>query len=461
MPIALNKGNNTALTKGDTDVQKVLVGLGVCFSAHPDCEVDASAFLLGTEQKVRSDTDFIFYNQSTDADAAFITLLQNNTEESQDQHNFSINLERVPNSVTRLVFCLTLHDAENRKHRFGMASKVWLRITDTTTDTELLMFENCDFSTETAIQAGELYRRDGRWRFRAIGQGYAGGLEALALGYGVHLEASQVDDIEVEIPLDSQVPKTLADLEEQSPSTAQAAPSQGEDLPTLSKRKRRTLTDILRAEALEIRSRLKPILAQINSALHHGVNESGSRMILDKILQQVLGYTIPEIKVEQNIRGRSADYVISPNGTDTLVIEAKRVGSPLREKQIYQATSYAAHAGIDWTLLTNVAVWRLYKVTSIDKIDPQLVFTIDLHKGISEDAAYHFALISKLGIMRRTQLEKLWQTRRALSTENLISAITNDDVLVRIRNVISRDNGIHLDIADIRAAVERDILKLE
>ena len=153
--------------------------------------------------------------------------------------------------------------------------------------------------------------------------------------------------------------------------------------------------------------------------------------------------------------------LIDKRPISALVIEVKRVGLALRDKQIYQATSYAAHSGISWALLTNVTVWRLYKVTNAGKIEATLVFTIDLHKGLTEDAAYYFALISKMGIVRKAQLERLWLTRRALSPERLISAILNDDVLARIRNVISRENGINLDLADVRAAVERDILKLE
>ncbi|RYD84046.1 MAG: stress protein, partial [Verrucomicrobiaceae bacterium] len=229
---------------------------------------------------------------------------------------------------------------------------------------------------------------------------------------------------------------------------------------SLSKKKRRTTADIMAAITADMRTRLKPILPQISAALHNDLNESSSRLILDRILQHVLGYSIEEIKAEQRIQGRTADYVLISEGVDTIVIEAKRIGSVLKEKQIFQATSYAAYSGIKWALLTNVAVWQLYKVSTTDKIEPHLVFTIDLRKGLTEDAAYFFALISRCGMMRKTPLERLWLTRRALSPESLISAILHEDVLNRIRNVIARDNGISLDLADIKAAVERDILKL-
>lgn len=99
-------------------------------------------------------------------------------------------------------------------------------------------------------------------------------------------------------------------------------------------------------------------------------------------------------------------------------------------------------------------------MTTAEKIVPTLVFTIDLQKGLTDDAAYYFALISKTGIVKKTQLDRLWLTRKSLSSESLISALLNDDVLTRIRNVIARENGINLDLADVRAAVEQDILKL-
>lgn len=214
-------------------------------------------------------------------------------------------------------------------------------------------------------------------------------------------------------------------------------------------------------QAEEVGNHLRLLLPQIMSALNAGINESGSRLILDKMLQHVLGYTIEEIKTEQRIQGRCADYVLSPGGMDTAVIEAKRIGSPLKQKQIFQATSYAAYSGIRWAILTNVVVWQLYKVTTTDKVEPHLVFTVDLTKGISNEAALNLTLISRMGIVRKTPLERMRLMTRALSTESLITAILHEDVLSRIRRVIAQENGILLDLTAIKAAVERDILKLE
>jgi len=339
-----------------------------------------------------------------------------------------------------------------------MAQKIAFILTEADTGNEILRFEAKDnLSSETALLIGELYIREGKWKFRAVGQGYAGGLDSLARGFGVGLGDQSVAHYEdSEDPMDLQVPKTLVDLAARS---FMKEPVDDEKT-SLSKRKRRSTSDVMADRAEDIRAKMKPILIEINSALRHGANESATRLILDRILQEVLGYSISEINPEQNIQGRKADYVLSPAGVDTIVIEAKRVGLALREKQIYQATSYAAHSGITWALLTNVAVWRLYKITASEKIEANLVFTIDLQKGLSDDAAYYFALISRAGIQRKTQLERLWLTRKALSAESLVSAVLNDEVLVRIRNVIARENGIQLDLADVRAAVEQDILKL-
>lgn len=462
MATNLKRGENAFIDKEKVKGNPLTIGFQFDFECDTPHDIDASAFLLGADGRIQSDADFIFYNQRNDKSGGFIELLDSDDiAMSKDRHQFTIDLTRVPSSVHRIVFCLTLHEAELRNQNFGMAKRVCIRILNGTTDDELLTFESADeLTTETALHLGELYRKDHDWKFRGVGQGYAGGLDAMARGFGVNIQPPRVDEFrESEFPLESQVPRTIADLETDKEPEPEL--NFEEQRPTLSRRKRRTSTDILAAQAAEIRGLMKPILVQINTAIQNSANESGSRLLLDKILQEVLGYSFSEIKPEQKIQGRSADYVISPAGLDTIVIEAKRVGLALREKQLYQATGYAAHSGISWVILTNLAVWELYKVTNTAKIVATLVFTIDLRKGLTDDAAYYFALISRKGITRKGHLERLWQTRKALSTESLARAILNDEVLIRIRNVISRENGIHLDISDVRAAVEQDILKLE
>lgn len=460
MATTIQQGGNCGLGQAGLGGSQCFVGLGWSWQGSGPCEVDASAFVLNERGQVCSEGSFVFYNQPADDLGGFLTLLeppplsqdQDGGEGSTlDRQGFMLELDKAPAHVSRVVFCLTLHEAEARGQSFSQAAHVHLRVADPGTGAEVLRFTAAGgFGAETAVAVGELYRRGGEWKFRAVGQGYAGGLAALARSFGVCL-----DDKPTPAPTPHPARQAAAPGEAPAP---EPEPEEGGNLLT---RKKRRSVDILAAQAAEVRTRLKALLPQIVSALQMGANESSSRLILDKILQQVLGYSLEEIKAEQRIEGRSADYVLSPGGQDMVVIEAKRIGGPLKEKQIFQATSYAAYAGIKWAILTNVVVWRLYKISTTDKIEPHLVFTVDLQKGVSEDAAHHLTLISRAAIVRKTPLDRLWLLRRALSTESLISAILHEEVLARIRKVVAQENGIQLDLADIKSAVERDILKLD
>lgn len=205
---------------------------------------------------------------------------------------------------------------------------------------------------------------------------------------------------------------------------------------------------------------MKPLLPQIFNAAASNINESSTRLVLDRIFQDILGYTLTEIKTEQKIQGRAADYVLSPDGQDTIVIEAKKAGAPLRQKQIFQATSYAAYSGIQWAILTNLLEWQFYKVSTIEKVDPQLVFIIDLQRGLDDDNAYNFMLISKFGVLRKGLIEKIWLKQVGLKMETLIGAILNDDVISKIRAIIVRETGGNITNEEVKKAIETDVLKL-
>ncbi len=446
MSISIPRGGNQPIKIRDAHDRKTVIGLNwSTLCSDNSFDIDASAFLLDEQGKVRSGADFIFYNQPCHALNPFICLDENLIpgkpligipNEEADRQSFSLDLNEVPPTVHRIVFCLTIHEAEQRGQNFGMTDWLKVRLMDQSVGEDMMHFQTSkEFSTETAIQLGEVYRRGAEWKFRAVAQGYAGGLSSLAKSFGVDLELAEASDPSTKL---DPIAFTVS-LDQDAQESLQIEPNEASIF--LSKRKRRSSGDIITAIAEEIRARLKSILPQVNVALQNCANESSSRLILDRILQHVLGYSIEEIKAEQKIQGRSADYVLAPGGSDTVVIEAKRIGAPLKEKQIFQATSYAAYAGIKWALLTNITVWQLYKVSTTDKIEPHLVFTIDLRKGLTDDAVFYFALISRSGIIRKTPLDRLWLTRRALSPESLITAILHDDVLLRIRNVVARENG--------------------
>lgn len=454
MSIHVPKGGNQSLAEAGIARQQCFIGLGWSSRNHAPCEIDASAFVLTENGLVSSDGSFIFYNRRCDEVSEFLILIDNEVipqaedqelASSLDRQGFMLDFSKIPAHVSRVAFCLTIHEADARGQSFAVTEHVHLRLVDPETGLEALRFRVDDgFENETAIVMAEIYQRAGQWKFRAVGQGYAGGLAALAGGFGVKLQ---------EAPSEPAQPQP----EENSGATPNA--ESGAGFPLV--KTRRGSREIIGEHAQEIRSRIKSLLPQIMAGLAAGTNEGSSRIILDKILQQVLGYSIEEIKAEQRIQGRSADYVLSPGGVDMAVIEAKRIGGPLKEKQIFQATSYAAYAGIKWAILTNIITWRLYKITTVDKIEPHLVFTIDLSAGVSAEASHFLALISRNGIVRKAPLERLWLLRRALSTESLISAILHEDVLQRIRKIVAQENGIQLDLATIKSAVERDILKLE
>lgn len=132
----------------------------------------------------------------------------------------------------------------------------------------------------------------------------------------------------------------------------------------------------------------------------------------------------------------------------------------VKERQIFQATSYGAYAGIKWALLTNAVVWQLYHISTGDKIETDLVFTIDLRDGLDDDEAHYFYLISKPGMARKNLLNKLWQKISALCYDNIVTAILNDDVISKIRIILSKQTDHKVTNDELRATIEENIFQL-
>jgi len=220
--------------------------------------------------------------------------------------------------------------------------------------------------------------------------------------------------------------------------------------------------DAIIEEIKNLRPTLDPILPALNAAILNKQNESDTRLILDKILQDVLGYSIEEIKTEQKIQGKKADYVVSIDGKDTMVIEAKKAGMALRDKQVFQATSYAAYSGIKWAVLTNGPIWQLYRVTVIDKVKYIPMYSIDIRDGLSRviDAQY-FYLLSKNGMKKQSLLENLWVKIDALKYENIVSTLLKDEILSSIAGSLSDEFGCKLNIKDVKKALMVDVLQIE
>lgn len=191
MAVSLVKGGNVSLTKVDPGIKKALVGLGWDARATDGSgfDLDASIFMLGNNDKVRSDADFIFYNNKTSADGSVVHSGDNLTGAGDgDDEQILIELKNVPSDVHKIIFAVTIHDAEARRQNFGMVNNAFIRIVNQETEREVVRFDlSEDASIETAMGFGELYRRRGDWKFRAVEQGYQGGLGPLARSYGVNI----------------------------------------------------------------------------------------------------------------------------------------------------------------------------------------------------------------------------------------------------------------------------------
>ncbi|MFW9081751.1 TerD family protein [Pseudomonas sp. P2757] len=190
MALTLQKGGNLSLTKTDPSLTKILVGLGWDPRATDGAEfdLDASAFLVSASGKVRSDADFIFYNQLKSADGSVEHTGDNRTGAGDgDDEVLKVDLSRVPADVEKVVFVVTIHDAEARKQSFGQVGGSFIRVVNEVSGAEVVRYDLAeDASTETAMMFAELYRNNGEWKFRAVGQGYAGGLKAVANSFGLN-----------------------------------------------------------------------------------------------------------------------------------------------------------------------------------------------------------------------------------------------------------------------------------
>lgn len=190
MAVNLSKGQKVDLTKGNPGLSKIIVGLGWDtnkYDGGAKFDLDAAAFLLAANGKVASESDFVFYGNLRHSSGGVEHMGDNRTGEGEgDDEQIKVNLAAVPASVDKIGFTVTIYEAESRKQNFGQVSNAYIRIVDETSNAELIRYDlGEDFSLETAVVVGELYRYNGEWKFNAIGSGFQGGLEALCRNYGV------------------------------------------------------------------------------------------------------------------------------------------------------------------------------------------------------------------------------------------------------------------------------------
>ncbi len=425
--VNLGKGENVALDSMKCAGDKLLIGLDWCIKNKGEFDIDASAFLLDCNEIVRSSEDFIFHNQLTD-DNGCIEL--NPDSNSKDYiSSFAIDLSKVPDNIDKIMLVLTIDQAEERSQDFSMVEDIGALVFDENGKQVVKCCVEVDYK-EASLMVASLYRHKDKWKFKVIGQGFNKGLDIIAKTYRVDLSE-----------LKEKVDKSSPDIKANSESVL--------------KRKRKTPKKVLEEHAAALLVELERILPTIHGARESRINESNTRMILDRMFMDMFGYKIDEVKAEQEIQGRRADYVLSAGEVDAIVVEVKKAGMALRDKQIFQATSYGAYSGIRWVLLTNLVQWNVYHVSMDDKVDASLVFSIDLSSGVTQQDADLLVLISRYGLSRKGLMEKAWGEANALSENSITSSILTEDVISKIRSVVRRDKGVTVTNENIREVLEK------
>ena len=190
MGINLSKGQKVDLTKGNPGLKNIMVGLGWdvnAFDSGADFDLDAAAFMLGADGRCPSEKEFVFYGNLKHTSGSVNHMGDNLTGEGDgDDEQIQIDLSKIPANIEKVAFTVTIYDADQRKQNFGQVSNAFIRLVDESNNAELIRYDlGEDFSIETAVVVGELYRNNGEWKFNAIGSGFQGGLAALCGHYGI------------------------------------------------------------------------------------------------------------------------------------------------------------------------------------------------------------------------------------------------------------------------------------
>ena len=190
MAINLSKGQRISLEKASPGLKQIFIGLGWDVNVTDtggDFDIDASLFLIDSNEKLVSDQHFIFYNNPTspDPEQSIQQRGDNRTGAGEgDDEVIDVNLKTVPTDIDKIIIAVTIHEAEKRQQNFGQVSNAFVRIVNAENEEEVIRYDLTeDFSIETALIMAELYRKDGEWRMNAVGAGYGGGLQALVDRY--------------------------------------------------------------------------------------------------------------------------------------------------------------------------------------------------------------------------------------------------------------------------------------
>lgn len=192
MAISLKKGQKVDLTKTNPGLKEVMIGLGwdvKRYDGGKDFDLDASVFMLGADGKVPSDAEFVFYGNLKHSSGSVEHMGDNLTGAGEgDDEQIKVNLATVPANIQKIDFTVTIYEAEERNQNFGQVENAFIRVVNAANGEELIRYDLTeDYSIETAVVVGELYRHGTEWKFNAIGSGFGGGLAALGRNYGVNV----------------------------------------------------------------------------------------------------------------------------------------------------------------------------------------------------------------------------------------------------------------------------------
>lgn len=191
MAVSLKKGGNVSLTKEAPGMKRLTLGLGwdPRKTDGQKFDLDAMVFLLGANGQVRSDADFIFFNNTQSADGSVVHAGDNRTGEGEgDDETIEINLDKIPADVDKIVASVVIYEGQTNNQNFGMVDKAYIRVVNTDGGAEVARYDLTeDGGTVTAMVFGELYRHGSEWKFKARGEGYDAGFQALVKSYGVNV----------------------------------------------------------------------------------------------------------------------------------------------------------------------------------------------------------------------------------------------------------------------------------
>jgi stress response protein SCP2/predicted type IV restriction endonuclease len=417
----ITQGENISLLQAEISGNNIFSGISWSVAGNQGIEIDICAFLLDSSNKVGDDGDFVFYNQKEDG--AKSILLNTDPGNGNDIQLFSIKLDKIPPRVKKIVFVASIDKAAERSQNFGHVKDMCIRIFEPDAfDEKTIVFKPVQAERETSIALGELYLHQSGWKFRGLGNGFESGLDALALSYGINVSS------------DSSIPG----------KSEGSAGSNGSE----------RFADQAAAEnEINIKKHLNRILPKIKNAVDQNINESSTRMILDKLFMEILGYKMEEVKVEVKIQGRRADYVLAVNDRDVLIVEAKKAGLPLKDGHIFQACSYAAYSGIKFVLLTNLCEFILFKVKTKDIVESEPIFSVDLLNDL-EGGIKNLAMISRLGMTQSESLEILSEQVIASSPSNISRILLNIEVIDKIKEIIKKEQNCDVLQEQIQGTIE-------